>query len=62
MDGIAKKNKTEYIIPQHNEIVVDYFKNKLKIELFDVFNISNNNFGFVNGIYLSEKIFEFDQE
>lgn len=39
--GIAKNRGYNFCIPYHNEVVVDYLGNKLRIELFNCFLMSN---------------------
>jgi hypothetical protein len=39
--GIAANRGYNYCIPNHNEVVVDNLGNKLRIELFNVFKMSN---------------------
>ena len=37
--GIARKHNYEFCIPDHDQVVDDGLGNKLRIELFDVFDI-----------------------
>ena len=39
LKGIAAKHNYRTIIPSHNEVIVDALGNKLRIELFDAFDI-----------------------
>ena len=39
LKGIAAKHNYKTIIPNHNELIVDALGNKLRIELFDAFDI-----------------------
>ena len=39
LKGIAAKHNYRTIIPNHNELIVDALGNKLRIELFDAFDI-----------------------
>jgi len=39
LKGIAAKHNYKTIIPSHNEVIVDALGNKLRIELFDAFDI-----------------------
>lgn len=41
LKGIAKQNNYDFCIPNHNEVVVDYFGNKLRIQLFEPFILKN---------------------
>jgi len=61
--GIAKNKNYEFCIPNHQEIVNDGLGNKLRIELFDVFKLGNNNYGYLNtNNHSQEKDFSFDEE
>jgi hypothetical protein len=60
--GIARKLGVPFAIPNHTEIVNDGLGNKLRIELFEVFNIKPDHIKFVNGINAQEQIFEFDSK
>lgn len=66
--GIAANKNYEWCIPNHNEVVVDSLGNKLRIELFDCFELSGLN---SNNIFLLdqghaplaiEKQFHFDED
>jgi len=59
--GIARYTGVTFTIPDHNEVVVDSLGNRLRIELFDCFDIKPDNTGILKTDYvLSEKGFEFD--
>ena len=59
--GVARYTGVEFKIPNHKEIFDDGIGNKLRIELFDCFDIKPDNTGFVMTDYiLQEKGFEFD--
>lgn len=61
--GISKNIGTNFIIPNHGQIVNDNLGNKLRIELFDCFKINPDNVGFLDTQnYFPEKHFEFDSE
>lgn len=66
--GIAAARGYEWCIPKHNEVFVDGIGNKLRIELFDVFQLSNcgpKNIFLLDRGYapvVEEKSFSFDQE
>jgi len=60
--GISRKINTQFSIPKHGEVVNDGLGNKLRIELFDVFNVNADNIGFVSGEDVLEQTFEFDQK
>lgn len=63
--GISDKIGTSFIIPNHNEVIVDNLGNKLRCELFDVFNINPPNIGILNvggENYIQESTFEFDDK
>lgn len=62
--GISKKVGVDFIIPDHNEVVVDALGNKLRVELFNVFTLDPSNRGYVNiepEDYTHESSFEFDE-
>jgi len=61
--GIARKHNYEFCIPDHDQVVDDGLGNKLRIELFDVFDIKNIKRGFVqtNNI-VQETSFHFHKE
>ena len=59
--GVARYTGVTFTIPNHNELVVDALGNRLRIELFDCFDIKPDNIGTLKTEYnLSEKGFEFD--
>ncbi len=59
--GVARYTGVTFTIPNHQEIFEDGIGNKLRIELFDCFDIKPDNIGFHNTEYiLQEKGFEFD--
>ena len=59
--GIARYTGVSFTIPDHDEVVVDPFGNRLRIELFDCFDIKPDNIGILDTeCVLSEKGFEFD--
>ena len=59
--GVARYTGVSFKIPNHKEIFDDGIGNKLRIELFDCFDIKPDNTGFVMTDYiLQEKGFEFD--
>ena len=59
--GVARYTGVTFTIPNHDELVVDALGNRLRIELFDCFDIKPDNIGTLKTEYnLSEKGFEFD--
>jgi len=59
--GVAKYLGVAFTIPDHNEVLVDALGNKLRIELFDCFDIKPENTGILKTDYVvAEKGFEFD--
>ena len=59
--GVARYTGVPYCIPNHQEVFDDGIGNKLRIELFDCFNIKPENTGILNTEYiLQERGFEFD--
>ena len=66
--GLSKKLKTPFIIPNHNQIFDDGLGNKLRIELFDCFDITPDNVGILQtdnnyierGFEFNESIFNLD--
>ena len=59
--GVARYTGVTYTIPNHDEVIVDALGNKLRIELFDCFNIKPENTGILKTDYVvAEKGFEFD--
>lgn len=60
--GIARKLDVPFVIPNHTEVVDDGLGNRLRIELFEVFNIVPDNIGFINADNIQEQTFEFDNK
>jgi len=63
--GIAKKIGTNFMIPDHREVVDDGLGNRLRIELFDVFSLKTDYRGMLNlpsEKYIQETKFEFDEK
>jgi len=59
--GAARYHSVTFTIPDHNEVLVDALGNKLRIELFDCFDIEPDNKGLLKtDNILPEKGFEFD--
>ena len=59
--GVARYLGVTFKIPNHDEVVVDALGNKLRIELFDCFDIEPDNRGLLKtDNVLAEKGFEFD--
>jgi hypothetical protein len=59
--GVARYLGVTFTIPDHNEVLVDALGNKLRIELFDCFDIEPDNKGLLKtDNILPEKGFEFD--
>ena len=59
--GVARYTGVTYTIPNHDEVIVDALGNKLRIELFDCFDIEPENTGILKTDYVvAEKGFEFD--
>jgi len=59
--GISRYNGVSFIVPNHNEVVVDSLGNNLRIELFDCFDIKPDNIGTLRtDKVLPEKGFDFD--
>ena len=59
--GVARYHGVTFTIPNHDEVLIDNLGNKLRIELFDCFDINPDNTGLLNtDKVLSEKGFEFD--
>ena len=59
--GIARKLGVSFMIPNHDEVFVDPSSNRLRIELFDCFDIKPDSIGCLktNNV-LAEKGFEFN--
>jgi hypothetical protein len=63
--GIANKIGSDFVIPNHKEVVLDSLGNRLRIELFDAFDLKLSNFGMLNlshDAYIQESKFEFDEK
>ena len=61
--GIARKNGIPFMIPNHDEIFHDGIGNRLRIELFDCFDIKPDNIGMLNNTNVfPEEGFEFQQK
>ena len=45
--GVADKIGTSFCIPHHHEVMVDNLGNRLRIELFDAFDIKPDRVGFI---------------
>ena len=59
--GVARYRGFTYTIPNHDEVLIDGLGNRLRIELFDCFDIKPENTGILNTEYVvREKGFEFD--
>lgn len=59
--GVARQLGVPFIIPDHNEVIVDSLGNKLRIELFDCFDIKPDNIGLLKtDNVFPEKEFEFN--
>ena len=60
--GVARYTGVPFTIPNHKEIFDDGIGNKLRIELFDCFDIKPDNTGLLRTDYVvQEKGFEFDK-
>jgi len=59
--GIAEGIGTTCCIPHHGEVVIDGLGNKLKVELFNAFNINPEHIGFIPAPDLHEKDFTFSK-
>jgi uncharacterized protein (DUF1330 family) len=59
--GISKITQTKFIIPNHHELIVDTLGNRLRIELFDAFNIQPDAMGFLPAPEVKERQFTFDR-
>lgn len=61
--GVADATSTSFCIPNHNEILDDGLGNKLRIELFECFDIKPDRVGYIptNNNY-QEKEFTFDSD
>ena len=59
--GVARYTGITYTIPNHDEVLIDALGNKLRIELFDCFDIKPENTGILKTDYVvAEKGFEFN--
>ena len=59
--GVARNLGVSFLIPDHNEVLVDTLGNKLRIELFDCFDINPDNKGLLKtDNVITESGFEFD--
>jgi hypothetical protein len=59
--GVARKLGVPFTIPNHDEVLLDGLGNRLRIELFDCFDIKPDNIGMLSTqLNHSEKGFEFD--
>jgi hypothetical protein len=67
--GIARKSGIPFMIPNHKEIFDDGIGNKLRIELFDCFDIKPDNIGILHtnnvlpedGFHFQQKFFDADK-
>ena len=60
--GVARKLGIPFTIPNHKEIFDDGIGNKLRIELFDCFDIQPDSIGLLDtGNVLAERGFEFNE-
>jgi len=62
--GIAKHKGYDFGIPNHDELIVDFLGNRLRIELYVPFNLPHlKNKGVTSsGQVVQERFFEFDQQ
>ena len=61
--GVARYTGVPFMIPNHQEIFDDGIGNKLRIELFDCFDIKPDNIGVLSTDHvLQEKGFDFDSD
>ena len=61
--GIAKNRGYDFCIPNHHEVVNDGLGNKLRIELFDVFEIPSIEYGLLEtDNVIQESDFSFDEK
>ena len=59
--GLSRYLGVTFTIPDHNEVLIDSLGNKLRVELFDCFDIKPDNTGFLQtDRVLAEKGFEYD--
>ena len=60
--GIANNRGLEYTVPNHKEVLEDGLGNKLRIELYDAFDIKPKNKGLLpTNEYVQEAHFHYDQ-
>ena len=63
LKGIANNRGLEYTVPNHKEVLEDGLGNKLRIELYDAFDIYPKNQGLLpTNEYVQEAYFHFDQD
>ena len=63
LKGIARNRGLEYTVPNHREVLEDGLGNKLRIELYDAFDIFPKNQGLLpTNEYVQEAHFHFDQD
>ena len=61
--GVADRRGLEYTVPNHNEVLEDGLGNKLRIELYDAFDINPKNQGLLpTNEYIQEAQFHFDKD
>jgi len=60
--SIASYHGVPFIIPNHDEVVVDILGNRLRIELFDCFKLNPMNVGLVSGGDIKEEGFEVNRK
>ena len=59
--GVARYTGVTYTIPNHDEVLIDGLGHRLRIELFDCFDIKPENTGILKTDYVvQEKGFDFD--
>ena len=63
LKGIANNRGLEYTVPDHREVLEDGLGNKLRIELYDAFDIKPKNKGLLpTNEYVQEAHFHFDPD
>ena len=63
LKGIANNRGLEYTVPNHKEVLEDGLGNKLRIELYDAFDINPKNQGLLPiNEYVQEANFHFDKD
>ena len=63
LKGIANNRGLEYTVPNHKEVLEDGLGNKLRIELYEAFDIYPKNRGLLpTNEYVQEAHFHFDQD